>query len=357
MNDILGLIDDGPLTAALRRVAAAADRGLTETAAPPSRRAWSEAAVVVLDPPAAAAACAAELPRRPGVVLVCAETAGLDEWQAAATIGADRVLALPDDEVELLAIIASAAEPVKGGGSVLAVLGGCGGAGASTFAAALAWTCGRVANRDTMLVDTDPFGGGLDVLTGLEERGGVRWPGVTVDAGRVSARALREAVPTWAPGVGVLATERGHPEQLSPTAATTVVDAVQRAGTTVVCDVGRTFDPVAEAVIALADLAVVVVPARVGAALAAARIADRLMRSGTRGGLVVRGPAPGGLGAADLADVTGLEVVASMRPEPGLPEALERGGLQLRRRSPLAAAAREVLDAAGARDEGPRWVA
>lgn len=356
MNEILGLIDDPALTAALRRVAAAADRELVETSAPPPRRLWCDAAVVVLDP-STAAACSAGLPRRTGVVLVCAGAAGLEEWQAAATVGADRVLVLPDDEVELLAVFGSAAEPATGRGSVLTVLGGCGGAGATTFAAALAWVSGRDTHRDTMLVDADPFGVGLDVVTGLEERGGVRWSGLTIDAGRVSAKALRDAVPTWSSGVGVLSTERAYPDRLTAASATTVVEAVQRAGTTVVCDVGRTFDPVAEALIELSDLTVVVVPARVGAALAAGRVVDRLVRAGTRVGLVVRGPAPGGLRAADVADVLGLDVLASMRPEPGLAETLERGGLRLRQRSPLAAAAREVLAVLGEPHAGARTAA
>ena len=100
MNDILGLVDDPALVADLRRVVAAADRTLHEMSVVP-RRAWTDAAIVVLDA-SAAAACAAGYPRRPGVILVCSGTAGLADWQAAATVGAEHVLALPSEEVELL---------------------------------------------------------------------------------------------------------------------------------------------------------------------------------------------------------------------------------------------------------------
>jgi len=343
MNDVLGLIDDPTLVAALRRVAAAADRELHELATPPSRRAWTDAAVVVVDH-ASAVVCAADLPRRPGVVLVCAGTAGLREWQAAASVGAEHVLGLPDDEVELLAVIGATAEPETGGGAVVAVIGGCGGAGASTFAAALAWAAvRRDTRREVLLVDGDPYGCGLDVLTGLEARLGVRWAGLTVEGGRISARALRDAVPTWTSGVGVLSTGRNSPGQLTPGAATAVVDAVHRSGASVICDVGRAFDPVADALMSLADLTVLVVPARVGAALSSARVADLLTERGIPAGLVVRGPAPGGLTPTDVAGVVGLPVLTSMRPEPGLAETLERGGLRLRRRSRLVAAAHDVL--------------
>jgi hypothetical protein len=57
----------------------------------------------------------------------------------------------------------------------------------------------------------------------------------------------------------------------------------------------------------------------------------------------VRGPAPGGLRSAEVARIVGLPLLAAMRPQPGVTDALERGGLRLRRRSPLAAAARRVL--------------
>jgi hypothetical protein len=36
-------------------------------------------------------------------------------------------------------------------------------------------------------------------------------------------------------------------------------------------------------------------------------------------------------------------LLAAMRPQPGVADALERGGLRLRSRSPLAGAARRVL--------------
>jgi hypothetical protein len=61
------------------------------------------------------------------------------------------------------------------------------------------------------------------------------------------------------------------------------------------------------------------------------------------GGLVVRGPAPGGLRAAEVAASVGLPLLAAMRPQPGVAEALERGGLRIARRTPLATAACRVL--------------
>ena len=62
-----------------------------------------------------------------------------------------------------------------------------------------------------------------------------------------------------------------------------------------------------------------------------------------RVGLVVRGPAPGGIAPDEVATALDLPLVAAMRPEPGLARALERGTAPGRPRGPLAAAATAVL--------------
>ena len=46
-----------------------------------------------------------------------------------------------------------------------------------------------------MLVDCDPLGGGLDLVLGAEDLGGLRWPGLDVGGGRVPATALHAALP------------------------------------------------------------------------------------------------------------------------------------------------------------------
>jgi hypothetical protein len=60
-------------------------------------------------------------------------------------------------------------------------------------------------------------------------------------------------------------------------------------------------------------------------------------------GLVVRGPAPAGLRAVEIADVTGLPLLAAIKAQPQLAEQVDRGGLRLGRRSALAVAARQVF--------------
>jgi hypothetical protein len=111
----------------------------------------------------------------------------------------------------------------------------------------------------------------------------------------------------------------------------------------VVCDVPRRSTAAAETALESADLAIVVVPADVRSCAAAEGVARWVSAVNPNAGVVVRGPAPGGLRSDDVAGIVGLQLLAAMRPQPGLAETLERGGLRLRRRSPLACAARRVL--------------
>jgi hypothetical protein len=89
-------------------------------------------------------------------------------------------------------------------------------------------------------------------------------------------------------------------------------------------------------VVDAADLVVVIAPADVRSCAAAAVIAPWVSAANPNAGVVVRGPSPGGLGSGDVATIVGRPPLAAMRAQPGVADALERGGLRLRRRSPLA---------------------
>jgi hypothetical protein len=98
-----------------------------------------------------------------------------------------------------------------------------------------------------------------------------------------------------------------------------------------------------ETALEAADLVAVVCPADVRSCVAAAAIAWWVSTINPNAGLVVRGPSPGGLRSADVAASVGLPLLAAMRAQSGIADALERGGLKIGPRSPLAAAARRVL--------------
>ncbi|KUH66033.1 AAA family ATPase [Mycolicibacterium novocastrense] len=335
----LALIADPALREDVDRVCAATGTPVVHASEPSSRKVWTEATAVVLDLTGARRCVARAMPRRTRVVLVGrAEPCGAD-WQVAIEVGAQRVLTLPEQDDELMAELAGAAEELQEEGSrgaVAAVVAGRGGAGASVFATALALSA-----PEALLIDVDPWSGGIDLVVGGEAESGLRWPDLRLHGGRLSYGSLRDALPRVR-GVTVLSGSRTGCD-VDPVPLGAVIDAGSRGGATVVCDVPRRSTAAAETALAAADLAVVLTPADVRSCAAADTVARWVSTLNPNSGVVVRGPAPGGLRSAEVAEIVGLPLLAGMRPQPGVAVTLERGGLRIGRRSPLGRAARRVL--------------
>ncbi len=321
------------------RVAAAAGVTVVHVAQPPSRQAWTGALAVVFDAAAAGSCHAPSLPRRAHVILVSRGEPHTSDWHIAISVGAQHVMSLPADEADLVAALSAAAESGGDGearGPVVAVMGGRGGAGASVFATALAQSA-----RNALLIDADPWSGGIDLVVGTEEQQGLRWPDLALEHGRLDFAALRQALPRL-DRLSVLSSVRsGNDVEPGPLAA--VIDAGRRGGTTVVCDLPRGLTRSVELAVGAADLVVLVTTADVGGCAATAAVATALGAINPNVGLVVRGPSPAGLRSVDVARAVDLPLLASVRPQPGIAGMLERGGLRVSHRSPLATAARRVL--------------
>jgi len=339
-NGILAVVADASLRHDVDRVAAAAGLRAVHVDEPSSRKVWLAASAVVLDLDGARRCAERGLPRRDGVLVVGVTAPSPDQWHVVVAVGAQRVLSLPSDEVALVSALVDAADrsvDEHRRGAVLAVVGGCGGAGATVFATALAHVAPKA-----LLVDVDPWSGGIDLTLGSERDPGLRWPDLDLGGGRVGHQALTTALPSRH-GVTVLSGGRPGGE-IDADALTAVVDGAQRAGATTICDLPRRATPAVGVVLDAADLVVLVVPADVRSCAAAGSVAHWLTDVNPNVGLVVRGPAPGGLRSADVSRIVDRPLLAAMRPQPGLAAELERGGLRLRRRSPLNAAARRVLE-------------
>ncbi|MBN9759175.1 MULTISPECIES: septum site-determining protein Ssd [unclassified Pseudonocardia] len=339
--------DDPELLDALLRLAAAADMDAQRAVdAADARRAWARAPVVLLDRSGARRCGEAGFPRRDGVVITVPGEPAAEDWRLAVAVGADRVVQLPQGEAGLAGILADARERAAGdgrAGRVLAVVGGCGGAGASVLATAVALTSAR-AEESALLVDCDPLGGGLDLMVGLEQEAGLRWPELSVGDGRVRAASLHAALPRAGSGrtaLSVLSCARS-PHGPEPAAVTAVLDAGRRAGGTVVCDLPRYPTDAALTALGRADLTVLVVPAGLRSCAAAARVADVLAEHARAVELVVRGPSPGGITPDEVVTSLGLPLLTTMRPERDLAGALERGRTPGSGRGPLTTAARAV---------------
>jgi secretion/DNA translocation related CpaE-like protein len=336
--------DERLLDDLLRLLAAAGAEPELATGGPALRRAHRQAPLVLVGADALAGGAVRALPRRPGVVVVATRELPAADWAGAVEIGAERVAVLPDDESWLLArSTAAVRSPVERGW--LAVVGGsCGGAGTSTVAAALA----LAAAPGVTLVDADPWGAGIDLLLGAERADGLRWPDLTGLRGRVAGDALLAALPE-VEGVHVVAASRSSPGPVPVAAMTAVVDASRAVGCPVVIDLPRTAAADVPSVAGDADLAVLVVPARLRAATAARLQVEEPDSPWAGAHLLVR-RVPGGLSRQEVADVVGRPVLADLAHDRSAVPRGERGEPPLiSARSPLGAVARRILGGLPAR--------
>lgn len=335
---------DETLRDAIARLAAAGGSAPQIVAdAPSALRAWAAADLVLVGADVVSEVAALGPPRRDRVHVLGAGASGDPTWREALAIGAESVVELPAAEtwlIDTLTDLADSAENANrgsAGGRTFAVLGGSGGAGATTLACALGQYAARTG--PSVVIDCDRLGPGVDRILGLEDRAGFRWDALAQTTGRLSSRSLREALPRRG-GLGALSWRAGSEGRLSPDALREVLSAARRGHDVVVLDLPRCAESVVDEVVSRCDLTLLVLRSTVAGVASAARLRARL-GDGTRVGLVLRGY---GAAEADVARVVGAPVIAEMSDQRGLCEAIDLGWGPLRRqRGPLARVCGELL--------------
>jgi secretion/DNA translocation related CpaE-like protein len=336
--------DDHLLDELLRLAAAAGTTPEVAADAGAALRAWLKAPLVLVGEDLAADVARLSPTRRDAVFVVLTAPVPDRVFQVALALGAESVAELPRSEGWLVERLTDVVDSGPARGLTIGVVGGSGGAGATTFACALGQTAGRAG--PAVVVDTDPRGPGVDRVLGLDVVDGVRWDALGHTTGRLSARALRESLPrrddvaalTWYAGP--------HPRPLQAFAVREALSAARRGHDTVVVDLPRMLDPLTEEVAARCDHVVVVVVTTVAGVAAAMRTCGRFADpSALR--LVVRGS---GLDDEALARAVGAPVLHRMTDQRGLAEAIDVGlGPVRNRRGVLGRAASAVLAALGDR--------
>ena len=301
------------------------------------QRAWSGASVVLLG--AELAATARLLPPRDRVVVVGG--AGDALWELAVDVGADHVAVLPS------------AGPMAGRP---ACLGRCRAHLPLTGAVRHRWPgrsrrdharrgFGRsaaAAGTDVLLVDADPFGGGLDLALGLESATGDRWSQLVTPQSAGVSNGFLDRLPTRG-GLRLLATDRDRPVAIGRTAMLGVLTAgQQRCGLTVI-DLPRQLDSGIQAALETATCLYVVVSAQVRAVAAAAALISAVREHTAQIHAIVRGPAPSGLSLDTIARALTVPLAGAVRAEPGLARDYERGVPPGQPRGPLAKLCTELL--------------
>lgn len=251
------------------------------------------------------------------------------------------VFVLPAQAVDLLRAIGELSLRHHVGpsrGRTVALLGAAGGAGTSTLAAAVC-RAAAAAGESATLIDANFLSGGLDLLYGLEDDPGARWGEIGIGEGALAREDVRGALPTTGDGIALLTFPRQNvpdPYQLTSQELDRAVEAVSTSGVTVV-DTSLALLP------SRCDLAVIVLPAELRAASAAARLATECNALNVPHGLIVRENAWAALSVEELEHTTRSRVLGRARNVRGLTRAVEQSGLPGSLPRQLAAAANAVL--------------
>src|SRR4051794_1160969 len=334
---LLVTADDSLLDELVRLCAAAGTTPNVAADVGAALRGWSSAVLVLLGADLAPEVARASPPRRDGVHVVTWGSAPDELFRTALAVGAEGVALLPGSAEWLAALLGDVGDVGRARGLTIGLMAGSGGAGATTFACALAQLAAR--SGPTVVVDADPLGPGVDRVLGLEERPGAHWGELAGTTGRLSARSLREGLPRHA-DLAVLTWATGEPRLLDLLTVREVLSAARRGHDTVVVDLPRAGDAVTEELADRCDQVLLVVVASVTGIASAGRLGARV-GDPSRLRLVVRG---GGGGPDGVAGAVGVPLLTAMGDQRGLAEAIDLGlGPVRSRRGPLGRAARAVL--------------
>ncbi|WP_314215736.1 septum site-determining protein Ssd [Pseudarthrobacter equi] len=323
-----------------RIVAAAGGRLRVALDAAEGGRHWDGAAAVLVG------SDIRELPprRRAPAVLVGLDGEGDSLWHLAAALGAERVAVLPDAAAWLADHLSRSRSPGPGG-LVLGLTGGCGGAGATTAAIWIAQAAAGMGVR-VLLVDGDPWGGGLELAIAAEDYPGLRWPDLSDARGSIDPLQLADSLPVSG-GFSFLSwpASREQPDQVAGPAAAGVLDAARRGYELVVVDIGRRAEPL-KTFAWDCDRIFVVVPAQLKAAVAAVRLLQEFPP--VEASVLMRGKPGAAIDGPLLADAIGLPVLGRVPELRGMAAAVESGRLlDLGRRRSVRRFAGTVLDSLG----------
>jgi secretion/DNA translocation related CpaE-like protein len=280
------------------------------------------------------------MPRREGVVLVSKEPATSLLWQQGLAVHADSVAVLPADAAELTGRLSDFLDGADWSCLTAGVVAACGGGGASTVAAGLAVTAARQ-GVPTLLVDGDPLAGGIDLLVGCEDLAGLRWPEVTGTSGRVSATALRGALPEI-DNLSVLSWDRGATCSVDAETVRSILTAGQRGARLVVVDLPRRLDEAAAEAAACCNVLLLVCPTDVRSIAGAARVVRVLRESMADIRLVVRHGSRPRADAYALGELLALPLLGTVPTRRAVVRAID-DGVGIPARTPLAIACRRLL--------------
>ncbi len=282
-----------------------------------------------------------EIPGRRARVIVVHDTGSLgttdddatetavqrDVWRFAVELGAEHVVELPDGERWLLDAFRECAEGPVRGGVVVPILGGSGGVGTSTLSANLA-IVGSQSGARSLVIDADPWGGGIDLLLGAEEATGARWPDLREVSGHLPAGHLEASLPRVA-DVSILSCARdgsGADQGPSVDTMSAVLRSARRSHDLVLVDCPRVHDDLLSVVLEQSSNAILVVSDHVRSTAAAAR-RYAWLRPRVPKVLLVQASSPRGVASEDISHALGAPFLANLPFVPSMTSRADDGEL------------------------------
>lgn len=253
----------------------------------------------------------------PEVVLVTFGEPGLQIWQKAVATGAKYVAFLPDAREWLIQNLIP--RPNKNS-RIIGVLGASGGLGCSLIASSIAANF-ATSKKSALLVETDLFSGGLDVLWGIEETKGSRWSDLINHSNQILPIDIFRSLPK-SDDVSLLSSDSKdsrHPENLSKT-----IEELSSTSDLVVIDLPKPAHPEFENLFGLCTEIVLLVGSTIKSISAANQLLIQYLDS-TKILLVVRNLPGTNLSALNIAKTLKLELIGQLTSDQKITEHIEQG--------------------------------
>lgn len=270
---------------------------------------WAEASLIFLGSDQVSAVRSAAMPQREKLVVVAQAGSTDTIYREAMSVGAEQVVQLPDDESWVTDHLAQIDAEEGRRGLVVAVIGGSGGVGCTSFVAACAMAA-RSLGKSPVVVDLDSVGCGLDVVLGGDEpQPGVRWSELYRVSGRVPGKSLVDGLPRVGE-IPVLSWGETQPQLPSREALGIVLDSLKTSFDVVLVDLPRASQDIAKVVMSRAQVVSFLARSGVIGGLAAKRAAEWILESHSTVDLLVRpraGGDPTGSDIRDLGELLGID--------------------------------------------------
>jgi secretion/DNA translocation related CpaE-like protein len=206
---------------------------------------------------------------------------------------------------------------------IIGVVGGSGGVGASVLSAAIAIRAAQTGLR-TVCLDGDRLGGGLDVMLGIEQERGVRWPDLAGARGRIDGPELLRRLPS-VDGVAVLSFDRVRDMPPAAEIVRDVLLALSSAADVLVVDLPSPDHQIFEALAPSVDAMVLLAGSGICDLAGASAVAGHLIEACADVWLCLRTSGKGAHFADTVAGALDLPLLAVVREEPSLATDLLHG--------------------------------